>query len=211
LSDKLFPVLKAEKGEQGGDHGSQNEIKPVVECGLGPEHRLEGLHAAEGIVEEEPGAVLDLIPQHPEKHEKDDQNYGRDIAAGGLGGDEKGQAPEEDHRDHDLRNHAPDGEVGQGDPAEEHQDEHQGGDDEVERHQPRQPDLVAVIGDAEECFHHACVHVPLDAVHRRIEDQQNTGCEEIVVQPLRIGSPSPSQQAEHKDQEKEAHGQGQED
>ena len=169
--NKFLPVLKTEKSKQRRDHRSQDKIKPVVECGLGPEHRPEGLHTAEGIMEEKPAAVLKLIPQHPKEQKKDNHNYGSDIAAGGLGGDEKGQAPQEDYRHHNMRDHTPDGEVGKGDPAEENQGEYYDGDDDVERHQSYQPDFVAVIGDAKKCFHHARVLVPLDAVHRRIEDQ----------------------------------------
>jgi len=147
-------------------------------------------------MEEIPAAVLNLIPKHPKEHEKDNHNYGSDIAAGGLGGDEKGQAPQEDYRHHNMRNHTPDGEVGQGDPAEENQGEHHDGDDEVERHQSCQPDFVAVIGDAEKCFHHARVLVLLDAVHRWIENKQNAGSEKIVIQPLRIRRPSPAEKTD---------------
>jgi len=161
-------------------------------------------------MEEKPAAVLNLIPQHPKEYKKDNHNYGSDIAAGGLGRDEKGQAPQEDHRHHNMSDHTPDGEVGQGDPAKENQDKHQNGDDDEERRQSCQPDFVPVVGDAEKRFHHARVLVPLDAVHRRIKDKQNTGREKIVVQPLRIRSPSPSQQADQKNQKKKAQGQSQE-
>lgn len=109
-----------------------------------------------------------------------------------------------------MKDHRPDGEVGQGDPAEENQGEHHDGDDDVERHQSCQPDFVAVIGDAKKCFHHARVLVPLNAVHRRIEDKQNAGREQIIIQPLRIGGPTPSQQADKQDQKKKAQGQTQE-
>jgi len=161
-------------------------------------------------MEEEPAAVLNLIPQHPKEHQKDNHNYGRDITAGRLGGDEKGQAPQEDYRHHNMKDHSPDREVGQGDPAEENQSEHHDGDDDVERHQACQPDFVAVIGDAEKCFHHARILVPLDAVHRRIEDKQNSGREQIVVQPFRIRCPASSQQPDKQDQKKKAQGQSQE-
>lgn len=177
---------------------------------MGPEYRPEGLPTAEGIVEEKPAAVLNLIPQHPKKHEKNNHNYGRDIATGGLGGDEKGQTPQEDYRHHNMKDHSPDREVGQGDPAEENQGEHHDGDDDVERHQAGQPDFVAIIRNAEKCFQHARVLVSLDAVHGRIEDKQNAGREQVIVKPLRIRRPAPSQQADKQDQKKKAQGQSQE-
>ena len=97
VSNKLLPILKAQKGEEGADDRTHNEVKPVVECGLGPERRPEGLNAAEGIVKEEPGAVLHLIAQHPEEHQKDDQNHGGDIAAGRLSGEIKSKAPQDQY------------------------------------------------------------------------------------------------------------------
>ncbi len=47
-------------------------------------------------MEEKPTAVLKLIPQQPKEQDEDNHYYGSDIAAGGLGGDEKGQVPQED-------------------------------------------------------------------------------------------------------------------
>lgn len=161
-------------------------------------------------MEEIPAAVLNLIPQHPKEHQEDYHDDGRDIAAGGLGGYEKSQAPQEDYWHHHMRDHTPNGEVGQGDPAEENQSEHHEGDDDIERYQSCQPDFIAVIRDAEKCFHHARVLIPLDAVHRWIKDKQNTGREKIVVQPLRIRCPAPSQQADEQDQKKKTQGQSQE-
>ncbi len=73
-----------------------------------------------------------------------------------------------------------------------------------------QPYLVAVIGDAEKCFHHARILVPLDAVHGRIEDKQNAGREQIIVQPFRIRHPAPSQQPDKQDEKKKAQSQSQE-
>ncbi len=84
MLDEFLSVLKTEKSEEGGHHGTHDQIKPVVEGGLGPEHRPEGLPTAEGIMEEKPAAVLKLIPQHPKEHQKDNHNYGSDIAAGRL-------------------------------------------------------------------------------------------------------------------------------
>ena len=183
----------------------------LVECGLGPERRPEGLNAAERIVEEEPGAVLHLIAQHPEKKEDDDQNHGGDVAACRLCGEIKRQTPEENKRHHYLKDHPSHREIGQREPAEENQGQHQNGDDHIEGHQAGQPDLVAVVRNAEQCFHHPGVLVPLDAVNRGIKDEQNTGSQEIIVKPFRIGRSPPSQQADDGDQEKEPQGQPQED
>ena len=97
MSNKLLPVLEPQQGEEGGHHGTHYHVEPVVECGLGPERRPEGLNAAEGIVKKEPPAVLHLITQHPEEHQKDDQNHGGDIAAGRLSGEIKSKAPQDQY------------------------------------------------------------------------------------------------------------------
>ena len=70
---KLLPVLEAQEGKQRAHHRSHYQIQPVVEGGFGPEGGHQGFHAAEGIVKEEPGRVPDLIAQHPEKQQNDDQ------------------------------------------------------------------------------------------------------------------------------------------
>ena len=78
-SNKLLPVLKPQQGEEGADDRPHDEVEAVVEGGFGPERRHQGFHAAEGIVEEEPGAVLHLITQHPENKWDDDQSHGESI------------------------------------------------------------------------------------------------------------------------------------
>lgn len=82
-------------------------------------------------MEEKPAVVLNLIPKYPKEHEKDNHDDSSDAAAGSLVGEEKGQAPREEYWHHHMRDHTPEREVGQSDPAEENQGEHHDGNDDV--------------------------------------------------------------------------------